>query len=269
MRNNPLARLAEFKYTRMGAKAEAVNAVRGDRHPTPLTGALFAEPVSLGAKAKSGPATRPVASAADIDGDGQVDLFVPGGRGGSSQVLLRAGDHFEAHPEHPLAGFVGVEFAAWGDIDNDGLTDVLLCRSDAPPLLVRQVSRGRWKALDVPALGRLGEARDCEIFDADNDGFLDIFVVTRRGERVLLSNSGDGTFRSLADRLPRPPRADAIQALASDLDNGRRLTLVVLHAGGPHEVLEQDGSWNWRSARGFDAFVRQTWTRAESPTCSP
>jgi hypothetical protein len=218
---------------------------------------LFAEPVALRPKFEPAPATRPVASAADIDGDGQVDLFLPAGPGGHSQVLLRQGDHFETHPEHPLAAFGGVEFAAWGDIDNDGLTDVLLCRSGASPILVRQASRGHWSAMSVPALARLGEARDCQIFDADNDGGLDIFVVTRGGERVLLSNNGDGTFRSLTDRLPRQAGGDAIQALATDLDNGRRLTIVVLHRGAPHEVLEQDGLWDWRPARGFDAFVRE------------
>ena len=256
LRNNPLARLAEFKYTRMGAKAEAINAVQSENHPPAPAGALFAEPVPL----RTGPATttRPVASAADIDGDGQIDLFLPGGHGARNQVLLRRGDHFEADAGHPLTVFRDVEFAAWGDLDNDGLTDVLLCRSGAAPLLVRQVSRGRWTVWDVPALKHLGEARDCQMFDADNDGSLDLFVVTSRGERVLLSNNGNGTFRTLTDRLPRPPRANnAIQTLATDLDNGRRLQLIVLHSDTPHEVFEQDGLWNWRPAKGFEAFVRE------------
>ncbi|HEX4596629.1 MAG TPA: FG-GAP-like repeat-containing protein, partial [Burkholderiaceae bacterium] len=260
LRNNPLARLAEFKYTRMGDKAEAINAVRigntgASRAPAP-SGALFADAVPL--RTGPAPASRPVASAADIDGDGQIDLFLPGGRGARSQVLLRRGDHFEPDPGHPLTVYRDVEFAAWGDMDNDGLIDVLLCRAGAPPLLVRQASRGHWVVWNVPALKKLGEARDCQIFDADNDGSLDMFLVTSRGERVLLSNNGDGTFRSLTDRLPRPPRNDdAIQTLATDLDNGRRLALVVLHNNPPHEVLEQDGLWNWRPAPGFDAFIHE------------
>lgn len=256
LRNNPLARLAEFKYTRMGPKAEVINAARSQISVPAPNGPLFAEPEVL--RAGPVPMTRPVASAADIDGDGQVDLFLPGGRGGRSQVLLRRGDRFEAHTEHPLAGFGDVEFAAWGDIDNDGLTDVLLCRAGASPLLVRQAPAGRWTAMDVPALKRLGEARDCQIFDADNDGSVDLFVVTRDGQRVLLSNNGDGTFRALTDRLARPARTDdAIQTLATDLNNDGRLALIVLHGSGPHEVLQQDGLWNWQPARGFDAFVRE------------
>ncbi len=257
-RNNPLAHLAEFKYTRMGAKAEAINAVRGEAHLVAPSGALFSEPVSLRPRSEPAPASHPVASAADIDGDGQVDLFLPGGRRGHSQILLRRGDRFEPQPEHPLAKVSGVEFAAWGDIDNDGLADVLLCRSNASPLLLRHAPRDRWSVMNVPELKRLGEARDCQLVDVDNDGSVDMLIVTRRGERVLLSNNGNGTFRSLADRLPRPPRSDdAVQWLVTDLDNGRRLALIVLHSGGPHEVLVQDGLWNWRSAHGFDAFVRE------------
>jgi Tfp pilus assembly protein PilF len=256
LRNNPLARLAEFKYTRMGPKSEAINAVRSEVLAPAPTGPLFADPVAL--RAGAAPTSEPVASAADIDGDGQIDLFLPGGRGGRSQILLARGDHFEPQPQHPLTAFGDVEFAAWGDLDNDGLTDVLLCRSGASPLLIRQAPRGRWKVWDVPALKRLGEARDCQMFDADNDGSLDLFVVTGGGERILLSNNGDGTFRPLTDRLPRPARSeDAIQTLATDLDNGRRLELIVLHGSGLHEVLEQDALWSWHSAAGFDAFVRE------------
>ena len=258
LRNNPLARLAEFKYTRMGPKAEAVNAERPVASSPPPRGALFAPPQMIAAATAPGPLSRPVVSAADIDGDGQVDLFLPGGRGGRSAVLLRRDGGFESHPEHPLTAFADVEFAAWGDMDNDGLTDVLLCRSDAAPLLVRQAPRGQWTQVLVPALESLGGARDCQIFDADNNGSLDIFVVTRSGERVLVSNNGDGTFRTLNERLPQPPRAgDAIQTLATDLDNGRRLALVVLHGSGPHEVLVQDALWHWGPAHGFDAFVHE------------
>ena len=255
-RNNPLGRLAEFKYTRMGGKAEAVNAPQSNRPREPVSGALFAEPVSLVGASKT--LTSPVPSAADIDGDAQIDLLLPGGRGERSRVLLRRGGGFEAQASHPLASIRDVEFAAWGDIDNDGLTDALLCRSGAPPLLVRQVERNVWKPFEIPALKTIGEAIDCQFIDADNDGDLDMLLVTRRGGRMLLSNNGDATFRSLTDRLPRPPKTGrAIQALATDLDNSMRLSIIVLHAGGPHEVFAQEGAWTWRSAPGFDAFIRE------------
>jgi hypothetical protein len=124
--SNPLSRLAEFKYTRMGPKSEALPASRKAEVTRAPPGPLFAAAVPLLSPGQRRPG---VASAADIDGDGAVDLFIPGGRGAPGTVLLRSDAALRAQPDHPLAKFAGVEFAAWGDVDNDGLTDVLLCRS--------------------------------------------------------------------------------------------------------------------------------------------
>lgn len=243
LRNNPLARLAEFKYTRMGPRAEAVGSPSRPTAAAKPAGELFAPAEDLVAPS-SGFRSRPVASAVDLEGDGRATLYLPRGLGSAGA--------------EPLAGFPAIEFAAWGDIDNDGLVDALLCGAQAAPVLVVQQPRGVWKARDVPALKALGAARDCMLFDADHDGDLDIFVVTQKGDRVLLSNNGDGTFRSLADRLPKPAKASgALQVLAADLDDDRDLDLVVLHAGGGHEVLANERLWSWKAARGFEAFTRE------------
>jgi Tfp pilus assembly protein PilF len=257
-RNNPLATLAEFKYTRMGPKSEVIGAPRAAVSRTRPDGPLFAEPREISGNPVTAPASLPVASAADIDGDGRIDLFIPGGRGATGTVLLARGDHFERDAQHPLAKVRGVEFAAWGDVDNDGLTDALLCRAGASPILMRQSPRGTWNAVHVPALEALGEARDCLLFDADHDGDIDMFIVTRSGERILIANNGDGTFRSLADRFPRQPRpASAMQVLAADIDDDRDVDVVVLRDRGGHEAFENELMWQWRPARGLDAFARQ------------
>ena len=253
---NPLATLVEFKYTRMGPKSEAISPQRAASPRAIASGPLFAEPRVL---AKGGsPRSAPVPSAADIDGDGEIDLYLPGGRGTPGKVLLRRGDRYEAQPDHPLAALAGVEFAAWGDIDNDGLMDVVLCRADAAPLVLRNQPGGVWKPMDIPALKRLGPARDCLLLDVDHDGDLDLLVVTTGGRRALLSNNGDRTFRSLTNRLPsvRGP-SSAVQVVAGDLNNDRTVDLVVLHQAAQHEVLDNRLSWDWRPARGFDLFARE------------
>ena len=245
---NPLSRLAEFKYTRMGPKSEALPSARKPAPDAVPQGPIFADPVELLPPSRQRAGAVP--SAADIDGDGEVDLYIAGA------VLLRAGGALQAQPGHPLAAFTGFEFAAWGDVDNDGLTDVLLCRAQGAPLLVRNAGGGKWQPLAVPALAALRGARDCALFDADHDGDLDLFIVTARGERVLISNNGDGSFRSLSDRLPRPKAKSAMQVIAADFNNDRSLDLVLLHAEGPHEALDNALLWTWRPAPGFEAVAR-------------
>lgn len=252
--HNPLARLAEFKYTRMGPKSEALPAPRAAAAVAAPSGALFASPsILLQAKPQAG---LPVASFADIDGDGQVDVFVPGGRGARSHVLLKRGARFEGQPEHALAKLNGVEFAAWGDIDNDGLTDVLLCSADGPPVMMNNAGKGAWQPHAVPALSLVRGARDCALLDADHDGDLDVILITAQGLRELIANNGDGSFRALTGRLPKPPAGRASQLLAADFDNDRSLDLVVLHDDGAHEALANELLWTWRPAPGFSSVAR-------------
>ena len=250
---NPLARLAEFKYTRMGPKSEALPAVRAPAAIALPAGPLFSSPVVL---LKEMPVnTKPVPSAADIDGDGDIDLYVPGGFGHRGTVLLQKAGKWEVQPEHPLAVPPGIEFAAWGDLDNDGLTDVLLCRADGTSLVYMNRKSG-WQALSIPALASLRGARDCVLLDADHDGDLDILVVTSDGRRELISNNADGTFRSLAARLPKPPAGRASQIVAADFDNDRSVDLVLLHGDGAHEALANELLWTWRPVPGFSAVAR-------------
>lgn len=250
---NPLSRLAEFKYTRMGPKSEVLPAARKAPAASVPAGALFAAAIPL---LSSGERRHGVPSAADIDGDGAIDLYLPGGRGAPGTVLLGSPAGLRAQPDHPLARVVGVEFAAWGDVDNDGLTDVLLCRASGAPLLMRNAGGGKWSPVAVPALSGLRGARDCMLIDADHDGDLDLLLVSNSGERLLLSNNGDGTFRALTERLPKPAAGAALQFVALDFNNDRSIDLLVLRERGPHEALDNALGWTWRSAQGFDTLAR-------------
>nr|VFJ48039.1 MAG: Repeat domain-containing protein [Candidatus Kentron sp. DK] len=269
---NPRARLAEFKYTRMGAKAEVVAlGAAPDTPPIPRPqGPLFADRVSTplagaGELAENG--NRPVSlTAVDLESDGGPLLFVAGmGEAGQGNRLLRQGPAggFEALPDHPLARVPQVNAALWGDFDNDGLTDVYLCRRGENQLW-RNEGAGNWR--DVTATTGTGNGNgngrfdtvDGAFFDADHDGDLDIFLVNGDGPNGFLYNNRDGTFR--AGQINDTEEANRTRAsrmiLPADLDRDRDADLIVLNGAPPHEVYINDRLWAYHSAPGFAAFAK-------------
>lgn len=250
--DNPRAHLAEFRYTRMGALAEA-RALGSDSAPADGDGAggkLLGDP-------REGP-TFPsgdhaiALTAADIDGDGQIDLFAADPAG--TRVLLQRDGDFAVVGDHPLSGLDGVAAAAWGDIDNDGRLDVYLCRSGANRLL--SGAEGWQPAAGEADIADAGNCSDVGLFDADHDGDLDVFVVNADGPNELFSNNLDGSWRRLSEHSDAglPGRIESRSVLAADLDADRDADIVVLHAGAPHQVLINDRLWRYRETEAFEAF---------------
>jgi tetratricopeptide (TPR) repeat protein len=237
--NNPRAHLAEIKYTRMGPKAEAVTIDAPTPAPAPTPeGPLFEEPITLEAAA---PGALSITTA-DIDGDGDADLYVARGREAAA-VLLGAAGAFRAAPDHPLAA-AGVNAALWGDVDNDGRSDVYLLGDGGNRLLMNR-GGGTWE--DVTArsgtAGGGGNAVDGSMLDADHDGDLDLLWVDDTGVH-LLSNNLDGSFRALP--LPEAPAA-ARRVLAGDLDGDRDADLLALREGAPNAGWLNDRLWAYHA----------------------
>ena len=181
---NPAARLAGFSYARMGPKAHALAASPSTAGPSPKPeGPLFGEPSRI-ADWNAEPAT---VSAVDIDHDGDQDFMVTAGD--APRVFLGDGaGSFVAAPNHPLAAANGARAALWGDIDDDGLVDVVLCADDGAHYW-RQIAPGAWAAAKTLAQACAAGA----LADADHDGDLDVFVTGDAGFE-LFNNNRDGTF---------------------------------------------------------------------------
>jgi tetratricopeptide (TPR) repeat protein len=249
--DNPRARLAEFKYTRMGPKAVAVAvgperpAERSDRP----AGALFDTPGNVAVPGIPA-ATR--LTAADTDGDGDLDLYAAG-KDGSLLLEADGSGRYVADSDHALSGIPAIAAALWGDVDNDGDLDVYLCRA-GPNQLWKSDGSGDWS--EVSAATGTDDDRHCAdagLFDADHDGDLDIFLVNADGPDELFSNNMDGSFRRLAESQGIGGGDGGRQVLPVDLDGDRDVDIVVLRATG-NDVWLNDRLWQYRSAEGFDDF---------------
>lgn len=259
-KDNPRARLAELKYTRMGPKAEALAVGDPDAlPPEPLAGPLFQAPERVAGEfaAGSGAALTTV----DLDVDGHQDLFVT--HAGSEQpnaLLLGDGDgEFAPLAGHPLAAPTQVVAALWGDIDNDGLVDVYLCRR-GPNQLWRQHTAGEWQDVTAASGTANGEhaCAAAALFDADHDGDLDIFVVNEDGPDELYNNNLDGSFRPLAEAQGLTGAGGGGRGIVvADLDRDRDADILVMRAGRPHDVYLNDRLWRYREAPGFGPLKSQ------------
>jgi tetratricopeptide (TPR) repeat protein len=256
LETNPQARVAEFKYTRMGPLSEVMTLdAPGGAEVRAPTGPRFAPPAPLlsgtGDGWRQGGGPRAI-TLADIDGDGAADLFIAGARdGGSPNALLLQRDRgFVLDSAHPLAAVPGVRAALWGDLDDDGLVDVVLCRAGGGTRIWRQRGRGQWTdataatGAPMPA----DDVIDGAMFDADHDGDLDIWLVNARGPNELLNNDGDFRFRAIGAAAGVAGDGRPSQGLAiADLDADRDADIVVIKTTPPHDVFLNDRVWAYRN----------------------
>ncbi len=264
LERNPQSRVAEFKYTRMGPLSEVVTvdlAVRlGGDAPS---GPRFQPPAPLLANvpARWKPAGRRRSTTiADLDGDGSLDVFVTDALEGSAAnaIVLNRNATWTLDVTHSLASVPGVRAAIWGDFDDDGLADVVLCRESGGTTMWRQESAGRFGPLAAPQGVRLPDTDivDGAAFDADHDGDLDLWLVNGSGPSVLLNNDGGLRFRAIADLAGvggdgRPARSLAV----ADLDGDRDTDVMVIKATPPHDVFLNDRVWTYRRDPGAADLV--------------
>ena len=251
--NNPRARLAEFKYTRMGELAEVALPLDSRGRVASTTsprGAIFRQGAwTIDGAVAWEVSDRSTLTVADMNGDGKYDLFAAhAAAGGGNVVLFGAGERrFTVATGHPLSEPRDVRCALWGDIDNDGDTDVYLCRKGENRLFLAD-GKGAFHAAPATS-GTDGGNRDTVdgvMADLDHDGDLDLFLCNADGPSELLSNNADGTFRAIgASSGAAGDGRPATSVLVNDLDGDRDADIFLIHAEPPNELLANDRLWRY------------------------
>jgi hypothetical protein len=185
-------------------------------------------------------------AAADMDSDGDLDLFV--GFGGLPNRLYRN----DAGVLTDIAATTGVNdvrptrAAAWGDFDADGDPDLLV--GFAPGVgstVVLYENRGA-TFVDATAKTGLtvmgGAVRQPVWIDVDGDDDLDLFVAFRDRANALYRND-NGRFIEIASLLGLADTRRSVGAGWADLDADGDLDLVVANQDGDaNSVFRNDGT---------------------------
>lgn len=222
----------------------------------------------------------------DSNGDTLPDLFVGNEIGVDFPSPSRhylgvegsgGGTSFLEDTTSGLNAELGASCTAKGDVDHDGLEDLLLC-ADGRAYLYRQSPRGTYT--DVAA--ELGVAdshlRDAELVDLNGDGWVDLVGVTAKELSVRLSR--EGVFSVVEYSIPLAHGRDVavgdangdgaadifvVEGRVDELDHPDALLLgdgsgaVFRRMNLPDDANEGDGDTvtrlpNWKET-GRDAFL--------------
>ena len=230
------------------------------------------------------------AAFADIDNDGDQDLFVTTVRGGNVLFENDGHGHFQDITRHAGLGLVAHSSGAFFfDYDNDGLVDLLVCNvgkytddEKGPtgeyvgipnafdghlhpdrfeyPVLYKNLGHNRFQ--DVTAklgLSPRGWCGDATFDDLNGDGWPDIFFLNMQGHSHYYENQGGKKFVEKTDPyFPKTPWG-AMGLKFFDYDNDGRMDLFIvdMHSdmsdepGPENEKKKSNVTWT-------DAYIQGT-----------
>lgn len=216
----------EVVVTSRAEKAAGVMAWKGKRLSLPHALPLPGEPQA--------------AAAEDLDGDGRAELLlVAAGEKGPALHVRRTAKTGDGNEETVLSlpPKTRVEGLLAGDLDADGITDLLLFRSYDPPLVFLGTGKNGFREAGTEALyarvnpGNL-KPRDALITDLKADGSTELLHVKANFARAIRIQEGAFT---LTEQINAPARAEIRHAAVLDTD-GDGTPEVVLHDGN-EEIL--------------------------------
>ncbi len=195
------------------------------------------------------------ALAADFDDDGDIDIFVINrGTGCTLYDNLRQGKLRAVSDEIGIPQEVRYTSVSMGDYDNDGDIDLFLATS-AGIHLYRNIGDATFvvdsRSKQIFERNRDDPSTNMISLDYDNDGFLDLWIISKQG-MSLFRNDGTGRFTDNSAILQTDiPMEKGIAGAVGDYDNDGDLDLFYINDKGQLRALQNNGGNqnNWIQVR--------------------
>ena len=187
----------------------------------------------------------------DVNGDGQLDIFVQNGNDGSvNEILIQGPSGSFTASRLPGTSFCDNLSPVLGDVNGDGHLDILV-PSNEGQLLIGS-GTGTFQASNLP-LSSPESVFAFALGDVNNDGRLDIVAGTTglgANELLLQQSSGAFTVSSLPSATNTNPLTQHIELV--DMTGDGLLDVIVGVRTANHQLLIGDGSGNF-AAQTLDA----------------
>ncbi len=187
----------------------------------------------------------------DIDNDGDYDLYICKREKANELYINENGRFREAASERGVDVGRRSDGATFADIDNDGDMDLFVANSRQPDykgdmLLHIFVNNGNGYFTDKTTDYDIAmEGYTAQLFDADNDGYLDLFrlrntVYNPTACTVLNINDGQGQFRSAGYCGAALIASDSRGCLVRDVDHDGDMDMYITTKNFENIYLENE-----------------------------
>ncbi|MEM6574485.1 MAG: VCBS repeat-containing protein [Pseudomonadota bacterium] len=180
-------------------------------------------------------------AAADIDGDGDLDLLFADDSGGGiergSVAFLNDGQGFFSASSQSIGDGIAEALSA-ADLNGDGLPDLVLANTSNNLNTDEVYLNNGTGFFELSQTLSASRARDVVTGDFDGNGSIDILIAAATGtvggaQNLLYTNNGDGTF---AEPTMLSATNPSFGAAVGDLDGDGDLDIFIANTG-PNRVL--------------------------------
>ncbi len=203
-----------------------------------------------------------IAATADVDNDGDLDIFIPNEYGQPLLMINNGVGRFT--DEASLRGLdipLGSKAGAFADINGDGWMDLAVTTFGEGTYLYRNRGDGTFEDIraENPALqsDRPKKCPSLAFVDYDNDGDFDLFICKLYYSNQLLQNDGTGHFKDVTREVGLYELSDSRGATFFDYDLDGDLDVFIANMG-LDRFYENDGS-QFIPIEEFDRLRQNGW----------